>query len=182
MIIGISGKIGSGKTTLANWIEKTKDFKQFAFADNIKKITAIVSGTSFKQNMNDGSFKPDFEGFEGKTLSKLHVEIGEDFRLKYGKKIWIYSLMSKIDKHLSEEQDVVISDVRTKAEANWLKEKYDAYLIRLKRPLYLRKKCLRGRNPNSKIECDLDDYEKFDCIIKNDTKNLNTLYEDFPLM
>lgn len=182
IVIGISGKIGTGKTTLTNWAVKNKEFEQCAFADNIKLVTSIVTATTFEQNLSERSLKPGFDGFNGRTLSQLHVKIGEDFRKEYSPKVWIHSITPKIDDYINNGKDVIVSDVRTPVEADWLKEKYHAYLIRLKRPLHLRKEHLKGRDPNSKIEKALDNYEKFDCVIKNNTKKLENLYKKFPLL
>jgi len=178
-VFGISGKIGSGKTTLADYLETKNDFKQFTFAKNIKKVTAIITDTSMEKNLVERSFKPKFDGFEGKTLSQLHVEIGEIIRFKYSSSVWINSIWSKINKYVQKERCIVVSDVRTELEAEWLKKEYNAIIIRLERPKKFREKFFRGRNPDSNIECALDNYDRFDHVIQNDKEDLEDLYKNF---
>ena len=48
MIIGITGKIGSGKTTLAQYLVEQHDYKEYSFANPLKEI-AIILGFSHEQ-------------------------------------------------------------------------------------------------------------------------------------
>ena len=41
-ILSISGQIGSGKTTVANYLNKTHDYKMFAFADQLKELCSKI--------------------------------------------------------------------------------------------------------------------------------------------
>lgn len=41
MIIGLTGKKGSGKTTVAKYLEFKYEFQEYAFADPLKKIAMI---------------------------------------------------------------------------------------------------------------------------------------------
>jgi dephospho-CoA kinase len=161
-LIGISGKVGTGKTTLGCYFENVFEFKHTYFAYAIKEMVALLTGTTFEDNMKKKSLKP--KGFKDKTLGELQVEMGEDYRKKYGKEVWTHSVNRFIEKW--NGNPIVVSDVRTKVEAEFLRKK-GGVIIRLEREFEKRKKFLCGRDPNSEIECDLDDYEHFEKVLKN---------------
>ena len=49
-IIGLSGKIGSGKTTLSTYLQnKFNDLEPQSFAENLRKMTAIFIGRPIEQ-------------------------------------------------------------------------------------------------------------------------------------
>ena len=64
MLIGLSGKIGSGKDTAADFIEEiiSNDptgfpiFKTIRFADKVKEIVALILGISINE-LEDRDFK-----------------------------------------------------------------------------------------------------------------------------
>ena len=100
-ILGIAGKMRSGKTTLANHLVKRFGFKKLSFATEVKREVARGLGMSL-----DG-------------LEKLEITNKEDMRSVYqswaemrrsisGKGYWI----AKIVEQFSDYDKIVIDDVR----------------------------------------------------------------------
>lgn len=135
MIIGLSGKAGSGKDTIADYLV-TKGFKKLSFGSPVKDITAII--TNWNRDLVEGSTKESREFREnvkhpiyGLTCRELMQVIGHDlFREKFSEDIWINILLDKIIE--GEGHNYVISDVRYDNEAQALLFKH-ALLINVKR-------------------------------------------------
>jgi hypothetical protein len=168
-IIALSGKIGSGKDTAAEYIiqcclEDKETVKHLKFTDAIKKVTAIMTSTSQADQYT-------LEG-KGKLILSLGITIG-DFQEKIGTvaqehinpNIWVDAVM----KQMTDEYCVyVISDCHFKNEARQIQE-LGGIVIRLNRSEHLiDPKLMAGRNPNHVSETDLDDYDNFDFVYQND--------------
>jgi dephospho-CoA kinase len=120
MIIGLTGNIGSGKTTSAEYIKKKYGFTEYAFADPIKKI-AMTIGFDYKDIYGTQSEKlyiNNFWGISGREfLQKFGKETCRDFlptilpnmNIQTGS-IWINVFKRFIDDN--EEKDIIVSDVR----------------------------------------------------------------------
>lgn len=171
MIIACSGKIASGKDTVAKYIQKTYPEYRFvkkSFGYNVKKVCAIMSDVSLQQQLSRKGkliFLPDWNMTVGQMQQKVATEL---FRDKLNYDSWVISLFSTY----TEEQNWVISDLRFKNEAEAIK-KHDGIIIRLNGdPAGLREK--DTRDPTHISETDLDDYDKFDIIWEN-KPNIDTL-------
>ena len=188
-IIGLSGKIGSGKDTFAELLSKQLQDKveRHALADKLRLITEIVSGVrmttthevnkpfcneirNYTQDQKNIVIK-QFNKTIGETLQLVGTEL---FRDNYDTDIWVKSLFNhELEKKLSDGKIIVIPDVRFINEADYI-SKEGGYLIRLEGdPMDVRKNSLRDLNHVS--ETNLDMYTNFDKIIYNDKKNINHL-------
>jgi hypothetical protein len=97
--------------------------------------------------------------------------MGTLLRDLYGPDIWIQSLFQ----HFDDKQKWIVTDVRFKNEAEFIK-KNGGVLIRVEGD----PSGLRARMPLDKqqhiSETDLDDYADFDLVIQNDIVGFNPLY------
>jgi hypothetical protein len=138
MLIGISGNIGSGKTTASNYIVNKYSFQEYNFADPIKKIASIFG---FTRNQLYGTQQQKLEIHEqwGISAREFLQKVGTDlFRnklhtvipnMKIDKSIWCDILKQKIDK----SSRTLISDIRFIDEASTIRE-LGGYIIRIERP------------------------------------------------
>jgi len=108
MLILISGKSGSGKSTIANYLCK-RGFIAYALADKLKLITAKI----LKIEKVDDSNKSELRD----TLQYFGTEC---FRSVFGNDFWCEQL--KIcDPNLS---NIIISDIRYENERTYFRQKY----------------------------------------------------------
>jgi dephospho-CoA kinase len=156
MIIGISGKAGSGKDTVAQMLfEKIAGGKIIThFADNLKNIISKLLRVSYQDLMNPEFKKKTVDLFPQYTYRTLMQAIGTKFR-EIDKDFWV-KLMMETFKY-SDNYTIIIPDVRYKNEAEAIKNK-GGVLIRINRDI-------PEINDHSS-ETDLDNY-KFDYIINN---------------
>ena len=167
MIIGISGKIGSGKDTFADYfIKYVKDtyninFENKKFAYNLKHIVAILAGLTMDDVLSrEGKLKylPEW----GMTVGEMQQKIGtEAIRNNIHNDAWVLSLFSTFNKN----KNWIVTDVRFKNEANIIKEK-GGIIIRLNGDP-LKSKTGDDRNMTHQSEIDLDDYKGFDYVYDN---------------
>lgn len=188
-IIGISGKIGSGKDTFAELLAEQLYGKveRHALADKLRLITEIISGTpmtttheinkpfcneirNYTQDQKNIVIKK-FNKTIGETLQLVGTDL---FRDNYDTDIWVKSFFNEeLEEKLNEGKIIIVPDVRFVNEADYL-IKEGGYLIRLEGdPMGVREKSLRDLNHVS--ETNLDNYIKFNKIIYNDKKDTNIL-------
>ena len=97
-LIGISGKMGSGKDTLVSRLitflshecahAPTGGITHLKFAMPLKKVVALVTGTSLDDNLHRKDMV--VKRFGNKTLGQLQQEIGTYFRTAYDEDVWMY--------------------------------------------------------------------------------------------
>jgi hypothetical protein len=119
MIIGIAGKAGHGKDTVANFIvEMVPDAKRRAFADPLKKM-ALAIDPLIEGNKRLSDFVANPDGWQS---AKKHPEVRrflqrlgtEGVRGTLGEETWVNHLLDEYyaDWDLSGEPVYVIPDVR----------------------------------------------------------------------
>lgn len=156
MILGISGKAGSGKDTVADYLVKNKYFTKVALADPIKRICGDVFNFSNEQLYGPSEMrsKPD-ERYPNVTVRKAAQLLGTEWARNLHEDIWVDYLLRTIKKFqsnpnykysqekgvykdelgfdmLMRNENVVVPDVRFSNEIKILKDQ--AYLIRIVRP------------------------------------------------
>jgi len=158
MIIGISGKAGSGKDLVASLIQNATatawEIKKFAA--KVKEITSLMTGLPLEVMEDQEEKKKVIPGW-GLTLREFMQRVAtEAIRENLHHDAWVLSLFSDyID---PEERKWIITDLRFQNEFHFLREK-GAILIRVERPGI--------KTMDHSSETDLD-YATFDHTIIND--------------
>jgi hypothetical protein len=177
MIIGISGKIGSGKDTLSivinyladksapdsfnRWEQPVEEFtyKNKKYAENLKCMVCFLIGCN-RIDLEDREFKEKELGEEWdgltprKILQLLGTEAGREI---IHPNIWVNSLFADY----TTDSNWVITDVRFPNEAQAIKDR-GGIVIRIERPGG--ESHCGGAHAS---ETALDDYD-FDIVINND--------------
>ena len=165
IIIGISGKKGSGKDTFASLLaNELLKVKLKAFADNLKKCCAIISN-QHEWNFYSQDCKNKKAGFLSMTNRELMQKFG-DLTRQIDSDIWI---KLALDINNVNTDVLIITDVRFKNEAKAIKDK-GGILIRIESD--------RSETDSHISEIDLDSYNIFDFgIINNKDTSLENLKE-----
>jgi hypothetical protein len=168
MVIGISGKIGSGKDAFAELFIKHvaeefgHQFENKKFAYNLKKIVSILAGVPLDDVFSrEGKLKylPEW----GMTIGEMQQKLGtEAIRNNIHNDAWVLSLFGTYQ----EDKDFwIVTDVRFKNEAEIIKKK-GGIVIRLNGDPN-NSRVGDDRNMSHQSEIDLDDYEGFDYVYEN---------------
>jgi len=177
LIIGISGKIGSGKDTIAKEIINSfpnYNFRKVSFGYNVKKIVSILTGLDMRTILSrkiKSVYLPDWE----MTVGELFQQAGTNaLRDILNDDTWIISLFNNI----KSGENIIITDVRFENEANSILNR-GGYLLRINGdPNKIRSN--ETRNINHKSETELDNFSKFDIIYDNipPISNLSNLIDE----
>lgn len=182
MIIGISGKAGSGKDTAAKMLEvlyanpdisyedfTNKRYKNFAdiqvvhFADTLKETAQVLFRISeWETNTQEG--KKTTIDWIGKTVRELLQGIGQGLRDAIDPDLWIKILFANTENW----SNYIIADVRYPNEIKAIKER-NGILLRIDR-----KDAGAG---NHSSETALDNYNDWDVHIENNG-SLKSLFEN----
>ena len=109
LIIGISGKIGSGKDTIGEYLRDKYNFKIESLALNVRRVCSILTGIPLEVLLTREA-KGIKVNYENKviTIGEMLQIVGNGLRESIHEDIWVNSLLSGLDK----TQNVVITDVR----------------------------------------------------------------------
>lgn len=172
MIIGISGKAGSGKDTAAKMLEvlyanpdisyedfANKRYKNFAdiqivhFADSLKETAQVLFRIGeWETNTQEG--KKTTINWIGKTVRELLQGIGQGLRDAIDPNLWVKILFANTEGW----SNYIIADVRYPNEVYAIKER-NGVLIRIDR---------KGAGAgNHSSETALDNYKEWDVYIEN---------------
>jgi hypothetical protein len=162
MIIGLSGYARSGKDTVAGMLMGLHGYERVAFADPIRELLYEMDPLVV-HNYMDFRLQDiiDSKGWEAaKTefpeVRRLLQDLGVGARKLFGDTFWIYQALSDV----APQDKVVVSDVRFKNEAQWIKE-FGGQIWRINRP------GIDAANEHVS-ENELSDWE-FDIVIENDS-------------
>lgn len=128
-IISISGKIGSGKDTIADIIMQYTPYHRWQvkkFAGKLKDIAEILTGVP-KINFEDQEFKQQDMGPEwGMTYRDLLQKLGtEAMRNGLHKNVWVNALFADYQFNIEEDEQIpywIITDSRFPNELAAVKE------------------------------------------------------------
>lgn len=163
IIIGLHGKIGSGKDTFGQLlIKNTKNLQRKAFADNLKIVVAILTGIDVEK-LHDQTFKNSYCDMFNMTYGEVLQKVGTNYLRQFDDKIWIKSTFAS----MSNDINYVITDTRFKNEAQYVKNNGGILIKTVGDPLNVRQNSNRDLNHQSEI--DLDDWTDWDEIIENDS-------------
>jgi len=141
-IIGVTGKAGCGKDTVATYLCQNKGFVQITFGGAVKDIVHIITGWS--RDMIEGQTPESRLAREtviheqlGMTCRQLLQFVGTDlFRQQLNQNIWINIVRDKtndIIKNNKNVKGIVISDVRFDNEAQFIKS-IGGIIVKIVRP------------------------------------------------
>ena len=162
-LIGISGKFGAGKDTVAAmiiaWakIHTKHTFTIHRFAYRLKKMVSIMTNTSEEQNFSREGKQIIPRGFND-TLGTLQQKLGMAMRQAVDVNVWVDSVFANI----SPGQRVLITDVRFPNEFDRIRAE-GGIIIRIEGGPPL---APDGRDPMHPSECALDNHI-FDAVIEN---------------
>ena len=133
MIIGILGKKGSGKDTMAEYLIQQYQFKQFTYAEPLKKICQELFSLTDDQ-VNCPHLKELVDERWGKSPRTILQQVGTDlFRKHYDENIWVNILKEKI-KLEPKTQNIVVSDIRHQNELDNVTQFENCLIFRIERP------------------------------------------------
>lgn len=156
VLLGLSGKRRSGKTTLARELEKF-GWKHYSLAAELKRMMREEFGLTEEQT--DGSLKETVDPRYGKTPRQMMIEFGKAKRDE-DPAYWIKRVMDTMLKApQAQMQKAVISDVRFLNEGEWIYN-HGGYVVRLER-----EEEFTGKPIDDPSECELDHYD-FDFIVE----------------
>jgi hypothetical protein len=165
MLIGISGKLGSGKNTVADIIQKimhkTYSLELKAYADKLKQITSLMTGVSLEScytQEGKNIFLPEWQ----MTVGEFQQKIGtEGMRNGVHPNAWIYALFA----NYNEKSNWIVTDVRFPNEAKAIKKR-KGLLVRVEGdPAKIRENSTRNLSHPS--ETSLDSWKPWDYMIDN---------------
>lgn len=155
MIIGISGKAGSGKDTLAFFIEERSEARILHFADPLKMAVCTMAGLSYDDVYTQEGKQHTIDWLDGITVRELLQKVGTAVRNEIHPEFWIRRLL---ESSKNSKATLLVPDVRFPNEADAIKNA-GGFLIRLER---------NGAGAGNHIsETALDNYDKWDMVIQN---------------
>lgn len=130
-VIGISGKARSGKDTVADYIAERLEYaKRYSFAGPLKEAVSNLFDIPLN-DLNEGDREKILPEF-GLSVRQILQRFGtECMREQFDQDFWINKAKRNVSK-LSDEEIIVISDVRFENEAKFCRE--DGILIHVQRP------------------------------------------------
>jgi hypothetical protein len=176
MIIGITGRKGSGKDTIGEYLINNHGYIRIGFADTLKQVCGMIFGFSDEQLY--GSLKEDTDDYWNHSPREILQKVGTDlFRnhapkvLKYlDEDIWIRSVERKINNLKKEgNKKFVITDVRFQNELDFI-TKMNGVSLKVVRNVK------DNEYSNHESEISIDDFKTDHQIENNST--LNNLYEN----
>ena len=163
-LIGISGKMGAGKTTLAQYLQaRDPALEVRAFADNLRRVLCLLANIPVENTRSTADKNRLLPGWD-KTVGVLLQDVGNGIRRSVHIDAWVLSLFDYWD--AEGETRWVIHDVRYPNEADKIKA-MGGVLIRLNGDPG-QSAALNTCNHAHESETALDDYTGFDVIIDSD--------------
>ena len=160
MIIALSGKLGSGKTTIAKRLVSEHGFRKISFAGPLKEACRAIFG--FTDEQLYGSLKKEIDPFWGLSPGRVLQLVGTElFRVHFDSEVWVKSLIRTVQ--LEQNIAWVVDDMRFPNELEAIK-KLGGVLIRVERP----EAVLDARDLAHPSETSLDNYKDWSFVISND--------------
>lgn len=159
ILIGISGKKYSGKSTVANFITSTWDFEETTFAFPLKQAASILFNWEHL-DLNNGPEKEIVDPRWGVSPRFVLQNMGTDYlRNTFCDDFFLRNIKHRLSANRPDR--LVISDNRFPNESDYIKEA-GGYVFRIVRP------GLTYPIDQHPSETALDDYQKFDHVFVND--------------
>lgn len=139
LLIGLTGRMSSGKSTVADHLCREHGFHDFTFAEPLKAgLCAILGITLEELELRKRSSLPIFPGYDTGIRGLLQTLGTEWGRSCVHQRFWLDLADQRLTRLANESQEgpagVVISDVRFENEANFVRER-GGVVIHIKRAL-----------------------------------------------
>lgn len=132
MIIGLTGKAGAGKDTVADYLVSSHGFVKLSFASDIKAGLNAMFGWT-KSQWEDREWKEATIDWIGKSPRQLAQTLGTEWgREQVHASIWLDTAMARAEALSKAGYNVVLSDVRFTNEAKAV-EGIGGYVLRVDR-------------------------------------------------
>lgn len=128
-LIGLTGRIGSGKTTLAQMLVERKHFVEFAFATSLKKAVSAVFHTTL-ESLYDPAAKAEVDPFWGITRREMLQRTATCIQQEFGFDPFAMNFRRW---YKGPYVPVVVSDVRYENQAREVVDR-GGIIIRIVRP------------------------------------------------
>ena len=119
VLIGISGKMGAGKTSVAQYFVKHHDFVKLAFGDSLKKAAIEMTGLEmiyFTDPLLKEKIIPGIEVTPRQIMQLLGTELAREM---IHPDFWIWRMRQSFS--LYSNHDIVVDDIRFENEANLIR-------------------------------------------------------------
>lgn len=160
MLIGLSGKMGAGKDTLAQYLIDNYRYERYAFADHLKETAAFMTGLPL-HFFNDRRLKeqeaPGLGASPRKILEVLGTEVGRNIDPDF----WVKRLMHKLAAKPGGSR-IIITDMRFPNEYEAIR-RAGGFAVRVKR-----KETDEAEDQSTHISNTALDTFKFDAVVNND--------------
>lgn len=138
-LIGLTGRAGAGKDSVANMIAADASASRIAFADPIRDMLIAGFGTAFgldRHALLDPRRKEQpLPGLELQLVPRRMMQtLGTEWGRALDPDIWVRHLERRIKYHRMHSSTIVITDVRFQNEADWIHRKGGA-VWHITRPL-----------------------------------------------
>lgn len=117
MLIGLAGKAGVGKDTIAKIIQKHTGCRIVSFADPLRKACSNMFGWDIDE-LKSMEFKETVDPEWGFTPRRALQLLGTEFGRNLDPDLWVKLLGKEIG-----DDSAVIPDVRFENEAEWIRSK-----------------------------------------------------------
>ena len=170
-ILGLLGKKGHGKDTVADYLVKKYGYYKLSFADPLKQLCSLI----FKLNNDQlyGNKKEIFDDYWKTTPRKILQMMGTDLCRKHiSKNIWI-NIMEKRIKNINSVINIVIADVRFQNEVDFIQHRCLNSMV-----LKINRYNIINNNTNIDIhqsETGIDSITNYSLLIENNS-TLKELY------
>lgn len=119
VLIGMAGKMGSGKSSVSDCFVKNNNFVKLSFAKPLKDSLVLLTGLDIS-NFTDMEKKEVPIPGVGKSPRELMQLMATDFiREMVNYDFWLWRMGQSISKF--SDRDIIIDDVRFENEANFIR-------------------------------------------------------------
>lgn len=169
-LIGISGKLGSGKTSLAVYLQTLDPrIQKHSFAEKLREVLQVMTGVTPSETRSTDQKNRVLPGWD-KSVGALLQDVGEAVRQTVHPDAWVLALDSEWQTAQRERGNSVVwvlDDVRHVNEAQWVLAQ-GGIMVRMEGdPAQVRARS--NRNLDHISETALDDFKHFDAVLNSET-------------